>query len=165
MEVAIFGLVGVVIGGLLNGGVTWLMEWRRQRAAMKANSRLLVSLLLDAELSFDETFRNRRLGVAKDLPARIEAIDQREIIATISDDAALDLATAKYLIEQACRMSGPLSPDEAAEFSEWADLIHVAVNALQPYAFPTKGPLPAFGPRHQREIQPAAGSEIDSTSS
>jgi hypothetical protein len=156
MEVAIFGLVGVVIGGLLSGGVTWFMECKRQQATVKANSRLLVSLLLDAELSFDETFRNQRLGFETDLPARIEAIDQKEIVATISDDAALDLATAKYLIEQACRMSGPLSPDEAAEFREWADVIHVAVNALQPHAFPTKGPLPSFGLRHQREIQPAA---------
>jgi hypothetical protein len=96
------------------------MEWRQERAAMKANGRLLISLLLDAELSCDETFRLKRLSIERDLPGRLEAIDQREIVATISDDAALDLSSAKFTIQEACRMSGELTPEEAAEFAKWA---------------------------------------------
>jgi hypothetical protein len=45
MTEAIFGLVGVVIGGLLNGGVTWLIERGRLQGDVKVAARLVASEL------------------------------------------------------------------------------------------------------------------------
>ncbi len=42
MTIAIVGLVGVVIGGLLNGGLTLLLEEHRMKRAAKADGRLLL---------------------------------------------------------------------------------------------------------------------------
>jgi hypothetical protein len=41
MLAAVFGLVGVVIGGLLNGAVNWRLERARERLAARASARLL----------------------------------------------------------------------------------------------------------------------------
>ncbi|MGZ4288913.1 MAG: hypothetical protein ACXVHB_31640 [Solirubrobacteraceae bacterium] len=41
MTAAIFGLIGVLIGGVLNGVVSWLIELSRQRDAARASARLL----------------------------------------------------------------------------------------------------------------------------
>jgi hypothetical protein len=41
MTAAIFGLLGVLIGGVLNGVVSWLVELSRQRDAARASARLL----------------------------------------------------------------------------------------------------------------------------
>jgi hypothetical protein len=32
---AVFGLVGVVLGGLLTGSTQWLLDWRRARRAVR----------------------------------------------------------------------------------------------------------------------------------
>jgi hypothetical protein len=45
MTEAIFGLVGVAIGGLLNGGVTWLIERGRLQGDVKVAARLVASEL------------------------------------------------------------------------------------------------------------------------
>jgi hypothetical protein len=41
MTAAIFGLIGVLVGGVLNGAVSWLIELSRQRDAARASARLL----------------------------------------------------------------------------------------------------------------------------
>lgn len=41
MTEAIFGLVGVVVGGVLNGGITWLVERRNQRDQVRVAARLV----------------------------------------------------------------------------------------------------------------------------
>jgi hypothetical protein len=47
MTEAVFGLVGVLIGGALSGGIQWLMARRTERAAARTAARL-VALELDA---------------------------------------------------------------------------------------------------------------------
>jgi hypothetical protein len=38
---AIFGLIGVVVGGLVTGGVDFLLDWRREGAEQKQAKRLV----------------------------------------------------------------------------------------------------------------------------
>lgn len=47
MTEAIFGLVGVLIGGLLTGGIDYLMRRREERQMMRALARALHSELVD----------------------------------------------------------------------------------------------------------------------
>lgn len=51
MTEAIFGLVGVIIGGLLNGGVAWLTDRHRSKGAVKVSARLVLSELEMIEVS------------------------------------------------------------------------------------------------------------------
>ncbi len=50
MTEAIFGLVGVVVGGLITGFVQGVQEWRRERADLRASARLLLRELQQAIL-------------------------------------------------------------------------------------------------------------------
>jgi hypothetical protein len=51
MTEAIFGLVGVIIGGMLNGGITWLVDRHRSKGAVKVAARLVLSELEMIEVS------------------------------------------------------------------------------------------------------------------
>jgi hypothetical protein len=49
MTEAIFGLVGVLVGGLLNGAGLWLVERHRSRRAARTAARLLLPELIEIE--------------------------------------------------------------------------------------------------------------------
>lgn len=53
MAAAIFGLVGVVIGGLLQGGWTWVIERRREGWAARRAARLFAPALHRCHLAMD----------------------------------------------------------------------------------------------------------------
>lgn len=50
MEVAIFGLIGVVLGGLITGGTQMFLEWRREQRAVRRAKRLVKGELLQASM-------------------------------------------------------------------------------------------------------------------
>lgn len=144
MTIAIFGLVGVVIGGLLNSGLTVLLEEHRTKRAAKADGRLLLSLLLDAELSFDQTGKTATRCFDADLWERIKAVNHTKLAVVLKDNDWLDLARGEHIIEQACRMAGELRATDASLFPPWADAVHDAVHAVQRLALPSKEPLAPF---------------------
>ena len=53
MTAAIFGLLGVIVGGVLNGVVTWRIERFRKRQEARAAARLANVELGDARSGFD----------------------------------------------------------------------------------------------------------------
>lgn len=53
MTAAIFGLLGVIVGGVLTGIVEWVLRARDERGQMKAAARLLRSELFDAQGVFE----------------------------------------------------------------------------------------------------------------
>jgi hypothetical protein len=144
MAIAIFGLVGVVIGGLLNGGVTWLAERKREKRAARVQARALLMLLLSGEIALQQTADKGRVSLPRDLPARIHGLDLGALASQVDDDAWMYIASAQYLIEQASSTvpDGEFRPENAATFRRWADGVHEGVKALQPIALPSKGPLP-----------------------
>jgi hypothetical protein len=50
MVLAIFGLIGVVLGGLLTGGTQVFIEWRRERGAGRRAKRLVEGELFQAQV-------------------------------------------------------------------------------------------------------------------
>lgn len=53
MAEAVFGLAGVVIGGLITGGTQVWLEWRREKASTRAAARLLADDLGTARMFFE----------------------------------------------------------------------------------------------------------------
>jgi hypothetical protein len=141
---AIFGLVGVVIGGLLNGGVTWLTGALGEKKAARVQARALFMLLVDGEIAFRQTADEGRVLLPRDLAARIQGLDLGALASHVDDDAWMKIAAAESLIEQASSgiPDGEFRPEDAAVFRRWADGVHEGVNALQPLALPSKKPLP-----------------------
>jgi hypothetical protein len=54
MAQAIFGLIGVIVGGLLQGGVSWLMERRRDDWALRKAGRLFGPELARCQLALEQ---------------------------------------------------------------------------------------------------------------
>jgi hypothetical protein len=143
MTVAIFGLIGVVVGGLLNGGVTWFFERRYGKTAVRVQARALLTLLMDGELALRQTAKARKLLVPSDLGWQIRALDLRALWAEADDDTWIEIATAGYLVEQASGWPDEeIPPADAAQLRTMADRVHDGVNALQPFALPSKQALP-----------------------
>ena len=138
MTLAIFGLVGVVIGGVLNGGVSYVLGRFDAKRRTKATARLLFPLFWDAEFSFKDIATGQPLtAIPRDLADRIAAVDLSVVVSEFDDDAALSLTTAVFLIEQACRMEGTVPPGERASFDLWATSIHEALEAIGRVAWPS----------------------------
>jgi hypothetical protein len=90
MTEAIFGLVGVVIGGLLNGGVTMLTERSRRRASAKTAARIVIGEVGDNELAIKLALEEGRwafIKTAVDLTAATE--HRATLAATLKDPAWL----------------------------------------------------------------------------
>ena len=96
MTGAIFGLVGVIIGGLLTGAVEALRERRSQRTLSRAAARLL-----SAELSVQQEILQRRAAetsaeaVSDEMPGVADWPEQRVVMAkTLDDDTWIAVAGA-----------------------------------------------------------------------
>ena len=63
MEVAVFGLIGVVVGALMTGGTQLFLERRREQRDLRRAKRLVTGELLHASLIF------RNLAKLKSWPA------------------------------------------------------------------------------------------------
>jgi hypothetical protein len=65
MTAAIFGLIGVIIGGLLNGAVTYLAHRQQQKAASKIAARVVLSEIKGNERAIRITLRFENWANAK----------------------------------------------------------------------------------------------------
>lgn len=86
MTEAIFGLVGVVIGGLLNGGVTWLTERKSLRSRAMVAARLVKSEFVTADVAIDVALSNDSWA---DLTVGISVTEwnqHRETLAAVLDE-------------------------------------------------------------------------------
>ena len=59
MTEAIFGLIGVVVGGLISGGLSLILEWRKERVAARVAARLVREDLLPVSLGMEDVFSGR----------------------------------------------------------------------------------------------------------
>jgi hypothetical protein len=72
MTAAIFGLVGVIVGGLLNGSVTYLLDKKKRKTNAKVAARLLHSEIqsnqICSRLSLDHrTWSHIRVGLTNEV--------------------------------------------------------------------------------------------------
>jgi hypothetical protein len=56
---AIFGLLGVIVGGLVTGGVNYIMERRRERAELRQAKRLVADELLTVATQYSIMVEDR----------------------------------------------------------------------------------------------------------
>jgi hypothetical protein len=85
---ALIGLAGVVIGGLLNGGVSWFFERRKRADERRAVARLLLVEVGDAGSTAAAVLRFGRWGEPAEDPKQVEwALWQthRKELATLID--------------------------------------------------------------------------------
>jgi len=79
MTAAIFGLLGVVVGGLLTGGVDYFMARRREQAELRQSTRLVADELHSLWLVVDLILERGQL-----LPARLPGEDTELLFPTSS---------------------------------------------------------------------------------
>lgn len=73
MTAAIFGLVGVIVGGVLNGLVSYWLERQREQRAVRAAARLLMDPLQAIDGELDLVFATREWSVLRH--KELEAVD------------------------------------------------------------------------------------------
>jgi hypothetical protein len=94
---AIFGLVGVIVGGLLTGALQAFQEWRSQTTLSRAAARLL-----SAELSVQQEILEQRAAdesaepVSGEMPAISDWPEHRAVMAKTLDDEAWRAVAAAY---------------------------------------------------------------------
>ena len=82
---AIFGLIGVVIGGLLNGGVSWLASRRDAERKARIGSRLVLSELDENQRAVSLALKAGSFGHLKSLETKAWK-DWRETLADVLSD-------------------------------------------------------------------------------
>jgi hypothetical protein len=85
---AIFGLVGVVVGGLITGFVQGLQEWRRDRADLRAAARLLLRELQLAIVGLRVARPQMQAGVVPSILANLAVWPEKQgLLARVLSDA------------------------------------------------------------------------------
>jgi hypothetical protein len=94
---AIFGLIGVVVGGLLTAAVQAFQEWRSQRALSRAAARLLsAELSVQQYILEDRAAGERAERVSDEMPAVSDWPQYRAVMARVLDDEAWIAVAGAY---------------------------------------------------------------------
>jgi hypothetical protein len=145
MTAAIFGLAGVIIGGLLTGGISYVLESRRERKAAQVAARILMDDFAMARA------RVETISARDAWPQNPRAVfrfstevwvEQRQILAAaiISTSDYFDVADAAHGIDVAATMvnaavpTEPITNKEKAALAEVGDRVTSAQNVLRPHA-------------------------------
>jgi hypothetical protein len=116
---AIFGLLGVIVGGVLSGLVTWRIERLRERQEARAAARLAHVELGDARSGFDAyAFRPGPDTMVQLVSLLVDNVwhEQRGVLARVLDPAEWLAVSAAYA---QIRWFG--SPGDEAEKTELLD--------------------------------------------
>jgi hypothetical protein len=86
MEEATFGLIGVVVGALVTGGVTWTLARRREQRDVRAAARLLRNDLLKAEGMLSHALNESRWWPRdRELPTSLWREERRYLAAELEN--------------------------------------------------------------------------------
>lgn len=96
MSDAIFGLVGVVIGGLLTGALQVFQQRRSDRAEARAVARLL-SAELSEQLQYLDALVNQDPAVSKQAPTISAWPEYRAAMARLLDDRTWQAVAGAYV--------------------------------------------------------------------
>jgi len=100
MTEAIFGLIGVLIGGLLNGGVTYLTERRRQAGDAKVAARLVADELEVNEVALGSCEKQKSLSIMSRASVSEWRKHRGTLAAALTDDEWRSLRSVFNMYEQ-----------------------------------------------------------------
>jgi len=87
MTAAIFGLLGVLVGGILSGFVSWRLERAREAAAARGVKRLLSNELLGWQAILQVADRQKKWWPDSGVPPDSTTVEDRKLLARqLSDD-------------------------------------------------------------------------------
>jgi hypothetical protein len=145
---AIFGLIGVVVGGLLTAAVQAFQEWRSQRTLGRAAARLL-----SAELSVQQSLLEDRAAdesaepVSDQMPAVSDWPQYRAVMARVLDDEAWIAVAGAYARLFLWHWKGPASREapeaKRGEMLTLATEVEAARATLQGFRFGSDRPSSA----------------------
>ena len=127
MTEAIFGLVGVVVGGLISGGLSLMLEGRKERVAARVAARLVREDLLPVSLRIEDVFGGRAWPQHPDSKRRERSwVEHRSRLATVmkyEDYAAVvqaQIAADRFEAWFANRADRPgLTEDDRDQLRSW----------------------------------------------
>jgi hypothetical protein len=96
MTAAIFGLVGVVVGAVVTGAVSWLLERRREAAEARAAARLLKSEVTAACEDIDSALHEGKWPIAYRPTWRQSWSTYRRPLAVVMQATAFDEVAVAY---------------------------------------------------------------------
>lgn len=156
---ALAGLIGVALGGLLTGTITYLLERRREQAHGRAVQRLIILELVTNRA------RAERIDAAQEWSERFQFeteiwASHRETLAkTITDDAWMMIALAYFAVEAANARRRDGQPLSAKDRKALDDVKTGAAEALEEAA--SNRADADLGARRIKLFEAEAGSHID----
>lgn len=140
MTAAIFGLLGVVIGGLLNAGVTHVFNRSARRRAVRRASRLALQeymrMSIFAHASRDATDDGGAVAEPQvDLMLRRPATAIREHLPVLAEVLTTDEfgALSNALLDAEGVAEGFFGQEDPRMWTELVDAVERAEKALEPY--------------------------------
>ncbi len=124
MTEAIFGLIGVIVGGVINGGVTWLGARSSRRATVRRSRRLAWAFAQDVEMistfavegeAPSPTFIDQHLRIP------MQALEEERRVLADDGDAALWDALIHLI-----RLGNMMLHANPLERDDWVDLLDAA---------------------------------------
>lgn len=86
MTEAIFGLIGVVVGGLISGGISLILERRKEHVTARVAARLVREDLLPVSLGIEDVFNGRVWSQRPDRRSRERSwAEHRSRLATVME--------------------------------------------------------------------------------
>jgi hypothetical protein len=140
---AIFGLIGVVVGGLLTGAVRALQEWRSQRTLSRAAARLLSAELSVQQLILEDRAAYESAGPVSDEMLAVSDWPQyRALMARALDDEAWVAVAGAYakLVLWHWESRRETSDEKRREMWTLAAEVEAARGSLQGFRFGSHRP-------------------------
>jgi hypothetical protein len=145
MTIAIFGLVGVIVGAIVTGTVDLFIAWRRKKATVFLAKRLVSDELVTIWVHVDGLIASRRTPQRESPEARVRFMPtsawetHKETLAqkgVLTDDAWIGLSAALHSVETLRLFlleeppNSPLSPDIRQKAVEQREVVAANYESL-----------------------------------
>jgi hypothetical protein len=116
---AIFGLIGVVIGGLLSGGVSYLADRRRSKAGTRIAARLMCSEIESNQVASRMSLGSRTWAQVKvGLKAEAWQGHQGPLASTLTDDEWGSVDTYYVLVLRLTQMAAGFANNDTLDYTQ-----------------------------------------------
>jgi hypothetical protein len=140
MTAAIFGLLGVIVGGVLNGLVTLLLDGHRRKQELRTAARLVIFEFGTCASAIQNALEDERWSLtARDLLRTGHWDGNQALLAAGTDDETwVKLSSAALQIGLVRVFAETVTPDRelVSDDTEWMRGIHLEINEARDSAAP-----------------------------